>query len=238
MEEKDEGDSTHFPSRRGLRSGGREPGAKLSGTSAAAPAPPPTQPSIGASHSMPSDVRPPTFRFCRGISSTTAPTIATTTREPSATFPALVTMVTSLCPTSMQQALSLSLMASTLFTNPHLMPWYLSGVGRCAKDTWPYPHRHRVSVSIARTKAPHSTVCDDQTTFSHHVRIPVLWIVSWLCCWTLRSTSHAGRRRCILGLMLKVALGAYPRRRRLHCFRVLSRVCFLGLRGFILLRHF
>merc|ERR1712087_368535 len=88
--------ATHLPSILGRDAGGGAPSASVSGTKAAAPAPPPTQPSMGPSQSMPSEGRPPTFAFLTSTSSpftsTTAPTVATTTREPSFTLPAFVTI--------------------------------------------------------------------------------------------------------------------------------------------------
>ena len=58
---------SHLP--RGFSAGGLLPSAKLSGTTAAAPAAPPFQPSIGASQTMPSDIWPPTGAFFTSMSS-------------------------------------------------------------------------------------------------------------------------------------------------------------------------
>ena len=83
-----------LPSIRGLFSGGESPGEKVSGTSAAFPEPPPDQPSIGASQSIPWDLTPPTFASFTSMSSqsmfTFAPIVATTTWLPSTTFGAFV----------------------------------------------------------------------------------------------------------------------------------------------------
>ena len=99
------------PSRRGLDFGGASPGLKLSGRSAAAPAPPPVHPSMGPSHSMPSEVTPPTMAFLTFAPSFSSdPIVATTTRFPASTFEAFVTIVRgSSPPTSTLSSFSLSL---------------------------------------------------------------------------------------------------------------------------------
>lgn len=84
---------------RGRTVGGASPGLNVSaGTRAAVPAPPPAQPSIGASHSIPEDFTPPTVATLTRISSvplrTSAPGKATTTSEPTTTFGAFVTIET------------------------------------------------------------------------------------------------------------------------------------------------
>merc|ERR1712107_274984 len=93
-----------------------EPGAKVSGSRAAAPAPPPVQPNIGPSHSIPSDGQPPTDVFLMVISSplseTVAPTVATTSNTPSLTLGALVTtLMGSSAPMSTLTCFNLSLPA-------------------------------------------------------------------------------------------------------------------------------
>mmetsp|Transcript_19414 Transcript_19414/g.23214 ORF Transcript_19414/g.23214 Transcript_19414/m.23214 type:complete len:206 (+) Transcript_19414:136-753(+) len=107
-----------LPSMRGLEEGGVSPGAKDGGTRAAVPEPPPDQPSMGQSHTIPSEGAPPTFAFLITISSpepsfTVAPTVAMTTYDPSFTFGAFVTTGTgSEAPMSTVNALSLSFPAT------------------------------------------------------------------------------------------------------------------------------
>ena len=68
------------PSNRGRDRGGVSPGLKVSGRRTAVPAPPPAQPSMGPSQSMPSLMTPPTgARFTLSPSLSSAPTVATTT---------------------------------------------------------------------------------------------------------------------------------------------------------------
>merc|ERR1719373_227472 len=98
----------HLPSIRGRSGGGGPPTAKVSGSSAA-PLPPPRQPSISELQSIPSDGTPPTACFLIGSSLTMAPTLATTTRTPSLTLPALVTILSGLSsPTLISHTLRLS----------------------------------------------------------------------------------------------------------------------------------
>mmetsp|Transcript_10456 Transcript_10456/g.34869 ORF Transcript_10456/g.34869 Transcript_10456/m.34869 type:complete len:206 (+) Transcript_10456:48-665(+) len=111
------------PPIRGRSAGGASPAEKVSGTSAAAPAPPPTQPSIGESQSMPSLLTPPTAAFLTVVPSRSSqPTMATTTRLSTRTFDAFVTIVSGSppLPMSTSSACSLSLPATgeTAWTTP------------------------------------------------------------------------------------------------------------------------
>lgn len=102
-----------MPSMRGREDGGAAPGAKLSGTTQAIPAPPPTQPRFFGSASMPSDITPPTDVFLMTISPTSVPIVATTTLTPSATLGAFVTTVIGdAAPMSSTSFFSLSLPAT------------------------------------------------------------------------------------------------------------------------------
>merc|ERR1719166_391923 len=96
--------------------GGWSPALKLLGRNTAWPAAPPVHPSIGQSHSIPSDLTPPTTAFSTGSSivGTLAPTIATTTTFPCSQCLALVTMVTSLplLPTSTFSFVNLSFLGT------------------------------------------------------------------------------------------------------------------------------
>lgn len=98
---------------RGREDGGAAPGAKLSGTTQAIPAPPPTQPRFFGSASMPSDITPPTDVFLMTMSPTSVPIVATTTLTPSATLGAFVTTVIGeAAPTSRTSFFSFSLPAT------------------------------------------------------------------------------------------------------------------------------